>query len=372
MACTETWPNRRVGALCMALLLALASWCLADTGPEAAVDVPRRDLELVLGNALGFLRSQQLDTGAFGTVQPNLQTGLAVLAILSMNQHLPDEDLARVEKAVGYMTRAGEGGDLGDEEFATESHAIATTALLCALARVKDADLRAQGYETARRALRHLVRTQDRSSSGRARGGWRMEGAEGRGNDRRASAWALLAYDTARRYGIDVDPTRLGNGVRYMLGSLKTTLGEGESEDMLSGFSAGEEGLPVPLISSMGGWVLARFDGKASERESNLAWLRRHPAEWRGPNYFYTNFFRVRTVLATSPGSTQDHRLRRLLFLHVKENQLGDGQVRVPPGNAQNTVAMAPTFSTAMAILILRAESGTLVFDRDAAAAPLF
>ena len=44
---------------------------------------------------------------------------------------------------------------------------------------------------------------------------------------------------------------------------------------------------------------------------------------------------------------------------------LGDGSVALPPGEAQNFVAMGRVFSTAMAVLLVQAGDSRLVADED-------
>ena len=95
-----------------------------------------------------------------------------------------------------------------------------------------------------------------------------------------------------------------------------------------------------------------------------------HPPTWTGPNYFYENFFRLRT-LKLAPGESGFERAFRQVFLQIREHQATDGTVAFPPGYAQNTVAMGPVFSTALAVLILNVEQSALAFDQDWRPAPL-
>lgn len=352
-------------------------WAMVAVAPigraSTPAPLPRKELNIVLTNALNFVRSKQNEDGSFGSAhQPHLQTSFAVLAILSLASRPSAEDVGRLEKAVGYLVKTGARGNLGDDVFATESQAVATTALICGHQRIRDPELRASALKALAQALRRLRRLQDRSSAGASRGGWKMEGSKGRRNDRRASAWALLCYDTARRYGIEIDQGKLDRGTRFLLGSFKRTLGEHEHPDLLGGLSVDEEGLPVALVSSMGGWALARLQTNKEDRQKNLGWLDRHPVPWAGPNYFYANFFRVRALKFADASRSLYRRSLRRLYLQIKENQLGDGQVSFPPGNAQNTIAMGPVFSTSLAILILNIDSGRLIFDEDYRVTPLF
>jgi len=334
----------------------------ADKAPGPA-GVDPKDLDTVVGSALRFLRTRQERSGAFGTVQPQLQTSLAVLAMLSAGGDRAAADRDRIDKAVDFLVRsASRAGDLGDPAFRVESHALATTAVLCALPRLRDGGLKTRAAKLVYRALRLTRRMQDRSSSTTSRGGWKMDGFKGRENDRRASAWALLSYHAARQYGLDVRSADLDRGARFMLGAYKAAA---EKSDPIGGFSVDAEGLAVASVSAMGGWVISRLRPNAGQAEKNRQWLNRHPAAWSGPNYFYTNFFRIRVWKFADASGPAFRRCLRRLYLQIRENQGPDGAVRIPPGNAQNTVVMGPVFATAMAVLILNAGDSRLVFDED-------
>jgi len=325
---------------------------------------------VILKNATTYLRSQQQEDGSFGRPQPRLKTGLAIVAQLSVNSGPSDADRDLIERAVRYVLETSSStGDLGDDAFRTESHAVALTALICAHEHLKDDDLRTDAAKRIRRAVRHLQRLQDRSSSSASRGGWRMEGRKGRANDRRASAWALLAYRTARLYGIEIPDPNVKRATQFMLGAFKE---QSDKPDQIGGFSVDTLGLTVDLISSMGGWVLSRFDGKEESRKKNLEWLARRPPAWSGPNYFYSAFFRIRTLKFGDGEGKLYAETRQRLTAQIADHQQSDGSVVFPPGNAQNTVLMGPVFSTALAILIANVEESRLPFDEDYRLKPLF
>ena len=121
----------------------------------------------------------------------------------------------------------------------------------------------------------------------------------------------------------------------------------------------------------MGGWFLQRDKDRVKAAALNLSWLERHPPTWTGPNYFYENFYRLRSLKFAKTGEAQFQRSFRQVFLQIREHQTPDGAVAFPPGNAQNTVAMGPVFSTALAVLILNVEQSALAFDQDWRLAPL-
>ena len=366
LICNLQFAIRNLQFLLLAVLAALSTVlpCRAAASPH------ERQRTVLLDNALAFLRTQQNEDGSFGAVQPHLQTAVATLAFLSVESPPQGDDGRQIERAVAYLEKtSGPSGDLGDDLFRTESHAISATALMSGLEHVRDQELRARAAKKLYRAVRLLQQLQDRSSSSSSRGGWKMEGRKGSRNDRRASAWALLCYLAARKYGIEVRPANLERGVRFMVGAFKR---QAKETDQIGGFSVDTEGLAVASISSMGGWVLARFDGREEDVRLNLAWLARHPIEWSGPNYFYTNFFRIRALKFSDPRGDQYRRAIQRLFTQIKDHQLPNGSVSLPPGNAQNTVAMGPVFSTAMSVLIVNAEHSRLVFDEDYRLRPRF
>lgn len=193
-----------------------------------------------------------------------------------------------------------------------------------------------------------------------------METSGSRENDRRATAWALWALASARLHGLETRRADLDRAVRFVTASLKET---SERADEVGGLSVDAEGLAVASTSAMGGWVLARHRPGTGPARLNLAWLARHPPQWSGPTYFYTGFFHLRALrLADASGKVfADH--HRRVMLQLREHQLGDGSVALPPGEAQNFVAMGRVFSTAMAVLLVQAGDSRLVGDEDYRAA---
>ena len=346
----------RVASLLTLFFLGYASLAAGES-------VQPEELAVVRDNALEFLRLQQDETGGFGSEQRQLQTALSTLALLCASATPTAADRACVNKAVAFLVQAGHrSGDLGDDAFRTESHSLALVALLCAIPQVRDEALRQQVAKTVSRALRLSQRWQDRSSSSVARGGWKMEGREGKTNDRRATAWALLSYRTAGLYGLAVKTANQDRALGFLLGSLKRTA---DNPEQVGGLSVDAEGLAVASISAMGGWHLQCWRAAGEDAKLNAQWLARHLPVWSGPNYFYTTFFHLRALGRADPRGREFSRALRTVFLQIREHQGKDGAVGFPPGNAQNTVAMGPVFSTALAVLILNIQNSRLVFDED-------
>ena len=118
-----------------------------------------------------------------------------------------------LDKAARFLMEGSSiGGDIGDKTFRTESHALATAALLCCIDRLQGPEQRKKVAEQIALAVNLLRQNQDRSMSSPARGGWKMEANAGSNNDRRASGWALLALVAARQLGIEVRQPDLDRG----------------------------------------------------------------------------------------------------------------------------------------------------------------
>ncbi|HWE03651.1 MAG TPA: prenyltransferase/squalene oxidase repeat-containing protein [Tepidisphaeraceae bacterium] len=347
------------------------------------------DNDVTMAAALNYLRGRQNEDGSFGKTQPRLQTGVAMLAIASIGISAGDEatqksDTLLLSRAADFLVGgASIAGDMGDDSFRTESHAIATAALICCVERLPDARRRLAAGKEIARAILLLRQNQDRSSSSAAHGGWKMEGRAGSNNDRRASAWALYALTAAKQVGLDVRQNDLERGAKYLLGSFKADPKPAADRDSaevkpqdIGGLSVDETGLTVETISAMGGWALTRASPNADRARKNLAWLTRNPPAWTGPNYFYANFFRARAVRMLDAGAQTKGDIFTLtmerISRHIKDHQLGDGAISFPPGDAQNEVAMGGVFSTAMSVLILNAADSRLPVDEDYRVKPLF
>lgn len=344
-----------------------------------------RETDASLSAALKYLRAQQNDDGSFGKVQARLQTAAAILAIVSVDDSLKDDaaksrDTTILIKASDFLVSgASMSGDMGDDAFRTESHSIATAALIACVERLPDEGKREAARKQIGRAVNVLKQNQDRSMSSAARGGWKMEGTAGNNNDRRASGWAMLALTAARQMGLDVKQPDMDRGVKYMMGAFKSEprkAADGDSAEIkpedVGGLSVDESGLTVETISAMGGWVLARVAKNPEAAKKNLAWLTRNPPGWTGPNYFYANFFRARAVRMLASDQEVFVATMKRLSQQIRDHQQGDGSIGFPPGDAQNEVAMGGVFSTAMSVLILNTPNSRLPFDEDFRVKPLF
>jgi hypothetical protein len=98
-------------------------------------------------------------------------------------------------------------------------------------------------------------------------------------------------------------------------------------------------------------------------------WLAHNPAVWTGPHFYYTQFFAVRALRfhAFSSGTVQareryEKYLRGVTRL-LHDRQRPDGSFGMPPGNAEYTKRMGPTYGAAMAVLILNADRNLLPLD---------
>jgi len=337
-------------------------FCLSLFRAEAA---PPPDA--TMGAALKFLATQQQPDGSFGGPQPHLKTAFAMLAIISTGERRVP---GLVEHSAAYLVKdANASGFLGDEAFPIESHSVVLAALVSAHARLPATTTRTEAGECIQRGLRYLLQLQDRSSAAASRGGWSMEAKPGRPNDRRATGWALLALRTARAHGLDVPQASAERATNFVLGSFKA---QADNASQVGGFSVDTEGLAVEMMSALGGWVLATFPAKEDFRQPNLAWLAKHPPAWIGPNYFYSAFFRLRALKFSAASAALAEAQSQRLFTQISDHQKADGSILFPPANAQNTIAMGPVFSTAMAVLILNTGESRLAADEDFRLRPLF
>ena len=358
------WVRRIRGGV---RLLLVAAVLLGEPLAPALAGEP----DSLIQNALAFIRSRQNADGSFGNqTQPHLQTGLAMLALLSSQAALSKEDAHCIEQAAAYLEKmAATSGDLGDREYVTESHAVATLALLSAIEHLRAPELKLSVAAKVTRAVQWLERIQDRGTAPQIQGGWKMEGSEGRANDRRASAWALLALYAARQAGWPVKEAGFNRGVQYLLGSFKNPDAEARQ---VGGLSVDAEGMAVESISAMGGWFLARCQPGTERVEQNQQWLIRNPPGWTGPNYFSANFFRIRALKFGDRSRQEYERTRQRLRTQLADHRRADGAVDLPPGNAQNTLDMGPVFSTSLAVLIVNVDESRLSFDEDYRVTPLF
>lgn len=334
-------------------------------------EVTAQTADPVVANAVAYLRTRQNSDGSFGsTTQPRLQTSLAMLALMAASAPLSAADLKRVTEATAYLERnAATGGGLGDPVYSTESHAVATLALLCSLDHLQDAAVRENVCKRLTRALQWLERMQDRGSSAQTQGGWKQEQGETKTCDRRTTAWALLALHTAKATGLPVKDAALKRATLFLLAAGKPADAPAEQA---GGFSVDADGLAVEAISAMGGWSLARYLPEDKRTGLAVQWLARHPPLWAGPNYFYANFFRTRALGMADSTGKESGRARQRLAVQIRDNQQSDGSVAFPPGEAQNFVDMGPVFSSAFAVLILRAGDSPLLFDLRTRMSPLF
>lgn len=352
---TPSPVQRRVFALLSFAFFAFLRYSHAAPPPEATLTAAQK-----------FLATQQQPDGSFGGPQPHLKAAFAMLASLSTGERNTPGLAAR---AVSWLAKdASASGFLGDEAFPIESHSVVLTALISAHAGLSP-KARTEASERIQSGLRHLLQLQDRSSGAASRGGWSMEAKPGRPNDRRATAWALMALRTARAHGLEVPQANVDRATNFLLGSFKA---QADNSSQIGGFSVDTEGLAVELMSALGGWVLVTSPAKEEQRKLNFAWLTRHPPAWTGPNYFYSGFFRLRALKFSDGAAAVNDEQSQRLFTQIADHQKADGSILLPPGNAQNTVSMGPIFSTALAILILNTGDSRLAADEDFRVVPNF
>ncbi|MBS3761903.1 MAG: hypothetical protein KGZ25_01245 [Planctomycetes bacterium] len=328
----------------------------------------RRRIEMTT-NALGFLSESANRDGSFGTEHRQLQTGLSLLAFLSAGERPGSGDYGEILKQ-GYgqlLENQAVTGFAGDTLLPTESHAVAALALCEMIGMAETPEQNRKIYRGARRALSYSLNNQDKAYGGRYGGGWKAE-PRAKVNDRKVTAWQMMLLQAMEQCGADISRSATIRGISFMKGSFKQPGEEQEKLD-IGGFSYDAEGLPVRSISAAGFYCLEAFDQRETDRKAASDWFTNNPPVWRGPHFYYTQFFAVRAMRLHRWGTASAyarhryrHHFRRVTDL-LHRQQRPDGSFGIPPGNAEYTKSMGGVYATAMAVLILNSERSLLPID---------
>lgn len=350
--------------------------CAQDSDAERrARTAPRTHLALrtqrdeMTRNALAFLAESANPDGSFGKSHTRMQTGLAVLAFLSQGRAPGDGEYGEViARAADWLVKAqAVTGFIGDRDLPTESHAVATLALIEMIGMHNDPALDRKSYRAALSGLEYTLSTQDKAYGGRYNGGWRAE-TRSKVNDRKVSAWQLDVMRAMEICGTRISRSALLRGVAFMKASWKPRDEKYNRYD-IGGFSYDAEGLPVRSISAAGFYCMEVFDEPMSDRRLTAQWFANNPPIWNGPHFFYTQFFAVRALKfhAAADGAAEARERYDDYFREVTDilhnQQRADGSFSLPPGNAEYTKAMGPVYATAMAVLILNCDRNLLPID---------
>lgn len=194
--------------------------------PRPANSAPQTEESIELG--LAFLARYQQNDGSWTLggfdldnndraklmASDTAATGLALLAFQGAGYHHREfRYAARMQQAVDWLIEnqkpTGEfyiEADTDSNNFARlYSHAIATLALTEAYGMTQDETLRAP----VQRALDYVAATQDLRL-----GGWRYQ--PGNGSDTSVTGWMVMALQSARLAGLEIDPRALENSRKWM------------------------------------------------------------------------------------------------------------------------------------------------------------
>ena len=294
------------------------------------------DNDVAIAAALKYIRAQQNDDGSFGKSQPRLQTGMAMLAIASMGDpptmtRSRKSDAALLSRPPNFSWPAPRSPATW-ETIRFEPKAMRSPQRRCSAASSVSPTL-ISGRRSARNSrgrfsycgrIRIAVPHPPLMADGRWRAG---PGATTTAGRRRGRCTRL---PPPGNLGLDVRPTDLERGAKYLLGSFKSEPKQAADHDSaeikpedVGGLSVDETGLTVETISAMGGWALTRIAPNADGAKKNFAWLTRNPPAWTGPNYFYANFFRACATRMLDAGSddTVHRRLCDDNATHLATNQ---------------------------------------------------
>jgi len=319
-------------------------------------------------SGLEFLARAQNPDGSVGTVQPHLQTGLAILAFLSSGRTDDVDPRSPIPAACRWLLDySGEDGFLGDAEFPMESHAVCALALSELQGTLRDEKLAVQVAQRASRAVSYALSAQDKAVGAEFYGGWKAD-ERNKLSDRRVTAWYLLLLRSASLRGTPVPPGAVARALLFMEGSQKIPGGEKAHEKAdVGGFSYDATGLPVVSIAGAGLAAMSYYGREIRRRDLALAWLRENRPIWYGPNFYYTHFFTSRGLAREARRGGEPRKqfasYSQVIWDMLRDHQNSDGSFQMAPGNAENTRKMGKTYAAAMAVLILNAPRELLPVD---------
>jgi hypothetical protein len=317
---------------------------------------------------LKFLARSQNPDGSIGTVEPHLQTGLAILAFLSSGRTEDVDPKSPLPAASEWLLRySGEDGFLGDEEFPMESHAVCALALSELRGMVRDPKRAARVDARALRALDYALAAQDKAVGADYYGGWRVD-PKNKACDRRVTAWYLLLLKSASLRGFEIPRGALSRALMFMEGSQKIPeAGKNIEKTDIGGFSYDATGLPVVSIAGAGLAAMSYYGRDAKRRDLALQWLQDNRPIWYGPSFYYTHFFTSRALAREARRGPEPRRqfsrYAQILWEMLRDHQNADGSFQIPPGNSENTRRMGETYGTAMAVLILNMQRQLMPLD---------
>lgn len=321
----------------------------------------RRDM---VERAHQYLFSIQKD-GAAGDARKTTVTAAFVLACLSSGYLPSDPEHGQAVRA-GYdwILKNSSTALLGGREEPNADHAIAFLMLAELLGTPADDAERLRLHKRCGLAANYSLKLQNKGVGADYYGGWQRND-QTRVNDRILTTWYLLALRSAGLRGLPAPKGSISRAVEFVSASQKP--GNAAKAEERGGFSIDASGLPVRSATAAGLCALTMFDADNDKAIGGACeWLSRHPPRWHGPNFFESNFLAVRGLYRARhlDGGQKFRAYFSRLARILKERQNADGSFPFPPGHGGPILAMGQGYSTAMAILILNVDRGTMPMDK--------
>jgi len=349
--------------ICVRIWLAVGLALVACHSASAGDIHPlRKEREIMVERALRYLSGQVAD-GRLGDSRPKAVSALYILAALSAGVEPGEGPVGVMIVEVAAWLRSQEGASLGDAEDPHADHVLASLALQQMTGEAPGRDENLALFRKSLEALQYSLDAQDKGMQPEYTGGWAPQ-LQGTVNERVLSAWFLWQLRGAELWQVRVGRGALNRGIAFVLASQKPP--DAPKPDERGGFSVGPDGLAVASASAAGGFALALFGEEDARTGAALDWLNRHPPRWYGPDFFNTNVFASRALWRArhlDDGAAFVSYFSRLTRL-LRERQSGDGSFPFPPGHGGPVLAMGPSYSTAMAVLMLTADFGHLPMDQ--------
>ncbi len=378
--------------------------------------------ELLSAKATSYLWDQRLDaeSGKIGKTQVRFLQALAVLALAADGRDRDPRYRERLLKVAAELREpindlARESGPprkvfvgTSREALAFESHVVVALAYeQLAAMELGDLKLNETFLRGAESAIEYLLDYRKRGREYATAGGWPLNAYPYNRDrpDRRVTAWALTLLQTHQDQGGRVNAAALEEAPNFVFAAQrlapaltprlqtaeavyrewlpKVRRGQtptGEPLDQFNeyreytrqleeagGFGLDRIGIVSADATALGLYCLGLFDHPDRERRvAAAAVLGRLPLNWEAQRFFMAQFFATRALrLHAGKYHTPDYEtyLNRLLTL-LEQQQAADGSFPLGSRGVEELTQMERIYTTAMCVLIVTADRGTLVFDR--------
>jgi len=345
------------------LFVPLVFLLLSSDLPAEQPHLLQREREEMTERALQYLAGQVKD-GRLGEKRPKAVTAVFILSALSAGV-TPDESPAgkAVLESADWLLSQSAGASLGGTAEPHADHALVALALQQLVGVCDGEKLNRALYAKSLEALQYSLEVQDKGTQAKYKGGW-TSSPQATVNDRMLTSWFLLQLRGAGLWQAKISKSSLRRASAFVLASQKGP--DAPKENERGGFSVGADGLTVRSSTAAGAIVLALFNKDPEKRAAVSDWLKRTPPRWYGPDFFNTGVFAARALWRTreTDGGTIFNQYFSKLTRLLRERQQSNGSFPFPPGHGGPIVAMGPAYSTAMAILILNVDRGSLPLDQ--------